>query len=105
VLPADSPAGRKCRVLAHRALDCAEGRAPEPAQARRRAAPLEIDDERLVSALPDAREPLSANELRKALGIDAEVPAARLTRLLGHAVEGEVITRSRQRRATRYAAT
>jgi hypothetical protein len=49
-----------------RALDRTEGRGPEPAQRRRGTAALEVDDERLVGALRDAGEPLSAGELRKA---------------------------------------
>jgi Fic family protein len=86
------------------ALDRAEGRTPGPTQRRRRAAALEVAAERLVAALRVAGEPLSAGELRKALDIDSDVPAAQVTRLLGDAVEREVITRSGQRRATRYAA-
>lgn len=87
-----------------RALDRAEGRGPEPAQRRRGTAALEVDDERLVGALRDAGEPLSAGELRKVLEIDPDVPAAQVTRLLGDAVESEVISRSGERRATRCAA-
>jgi len=59
----------------------------------------------LVAALRDVGEPLSASELRKALDIAPDVPAAQVTRLLGDAVERGVITRSGQRRATRYAAS
>jgi hypothetical protein len=87
-----------------RALDRAEGRGPEPAQRRRGTAALDVDDERLVGALRDAGEPPSAGELRKALEIDPDVPASQLTRVLGDAVERAIITRSGERRATRYAA-
>lgn len=87
-----------------RALNRAEGRGPEPARRRGRTAALEVDDERLVGVLRDAGEPLSAGELRKVLEIDPDVPAAQVTRLFGDAVERGAITRSGERRATRYAA-
>jgi chromosome segregation ATPase len=86
------------------ALDRAEGREVRTTRGSRRSPALKIDDERLLRVLRDAGEPLSAGELRKALDIDTDVPAAQVTRLLGDAVERDVITRAGERRATRYAA-
>jgi hypothetical protein len=88
------------------ALACAEGRV-EPSRvrnARSSAAAPSISDEELLGALRDLGEPASAPQLRAALGVDPDVPAGNVTRLVTDAVERGVLARTGQRRGTRYTA-
>lgn len=87
-----------------RALARAEGTRSEEASARisrRGAGPL-ASDARLRGALDGHRDGLSASEVRAALSIEADVPAATVTRFLGDAVARGVIKRTGERRGTRY---
>lgn len=84
------------------ALAHAEGTAP-PTPARRAGSRWHLDENRLVAALR-ASGPQNASDIRRSLDLTDDVTSAALTRALGDATSRGVVTRTGERRATRYSA-